>query len=199
MQIQKTQPTNHISFMKRNLDAILVLYEKSNQGKTSTLRELIKSLAGSLPNDKGDLRAIILDYYAKHQRLKVNVFVATCGDSQEVIEDNIHFFRGKMPDNTLPVFLFKNGTWTLVNDPKLIEGIEANICVSACRTDGNVVDAMQYFMHTNLSYIFMNMWIRLNQLKKKLGINPKAPQWGKVATLLKYIVDNFIAKRYISI
>ena len=36
--------------MKKTIEEIIVLYDKSHQGKTSTLRALIEELAGSLPN-----------------------------------------------------------------------------------------------------------------------------------------------------
>ena len=175
--------------MNRTIEEIIVLYDKSNQGKTNTLRALIEELVSSLPNEKGDIRVIIPNYRVKNQRKQVNIFVTTCGDSPFIIEDNIRFFNGKMSDTlNVPMFIFENGAWDHIGSQELLATYEASICISSCRSDGIGVDAMQYFMHAHLSYTFVSMWIRLSYLRKRLNITTtkkKEPDWGKLAGELK--------------
>ena len=189
--------------MKRKLEEIVVLYDIRDQGKTSTLRELINVIAGSVPTKDDDIRVIIRGYHAKSQHKKVNVFIATCGDSPDVIEDNIRFFNGKMPDaNNVPAYICTYGTeeWELVENEKQIKGTESNICISACRTDGGGVDAMHYFVNSNLSYTFSIVWIRLKLLRMKLNVHKtktKTPNWNKLATELKNLIDAKFARNSI--
>lgn len=185
--------------MKRSIEEIIVLYDKSNQGKTNTLRALIEELVGSLPNEKGDIRVVIPNYRVKNQRKQVNIFVATCGDAPFIIEDNIRFFNSKMPDSlSVPMFIFENGGWNHIGSQELLATYDASICISACRSDGIGVDAMQYFMHAHLSYTFVSMWIRLSHLRKKLNISTtkkKEPDWGRLARELKKMVDEKFARK----
>ena len=187
--------------MNKKLEEILVLYDSGRQGKTSTLRALVEELAGSLPNAKGDIRVIIPNYRAKSQHKKVNIFVATCGDTPDIIEDNLRFFNGKLPDmKNVPMFVYENDVWTPIESEEKMGAYEANICVSACRSDGVGVDAMQYFVHAHLAYTFATMWIRLKLLRQKLRVprtTKKAPDWHKLANELKQIIDNKFAKRFI--
>ena len=187
--------------MKKTIEEIIVLYDKSHQGKTSTLRALIEELAGSLPNNKGDIRVVIPNYRVKRQRKRVNIFVATCGDSSDVIEDNIRFFNSKIPDSqSVPMFIFVNSEWISVSSGGQLTNYDANICVSACRSNGVGVDAMQYFVHGHLSYTFVSIWIRLNLLRKKLGVvntKKKVPDWTKLAKELRKMIDDKFAKRII--
>lgn len=189
--------------MKRKLEEIVVLYDIRDQGKTSTLRELINVIAGSVPTKDGDIRVIIRGYHAKSQHKKVNVFIATCGDSPDVIEDNIRFFNGKEPDsNKIPMYIcnYGSGEWEIVENEEQIKGIESNICISACRTEGGGVDAMQYFVISNLSYTFSIVWIRLKFLRMKLNVHntkTKTPNWNKLATELKNLIDAKFARNSI--
>ena len=187
--------------MNKRLEEIVVLYDSGRQGKTSTLRALVEELAGSLPNAKGDIRVIIPNYRTKSQRKKVNIFVATCGDTPDVIEDNLRFFNGKLPDmKNVPMFVYENDVWTSVKSEEQIGAYEANICFSACRSDGVGVDAMQYFVNAHLAYTFVTMWIRLKLLRQKLRVprtTKKVPEWHKLANELKQMIDNKFAKRFI--
>lgn len=187
--------------MKKKIEAIVVVFDKSNQGKTSTLRELVNVLTGSLPISKGDFRAIIPDYHAKGQHKKVNIYIATCGDVPEIIDDNLRFFNGKMPDGkNYPTYLYNKGSWVEIKNGNELPDIEANVCISACRSDGGGVDAMQYFIHSNLAYSFTCLWIRLSLLRQKLNVHitkKKTPNWTKVANELKNMIDNKLARRFI--
>lgn len=187
--------------MKSSIEEIIVLYDKSNQGKTNTLRALIEELVGSLPNEKGDIRVVIPNYRVKNQRKQVNIFVTTCGDTPFIIEDNIRFFNGKMPDTlNVPMFIFENGSWNHIGSQEQLVTFDANICISACRSDGVGVDSMQYFMHAHLSYTFVSMWIRLSLLRKRLNVTTtkkKEPDWGKLARELKKTIDEKFARRSI--
>lgn len=188
--------------MNKKLEEIVVLYDRGGQGKTSTLRALIEELAGSLPNSKGDIRVIIPNYRARSPLKKVNIFIATCGDTPEVIEDNIRFFNGKLPDQkNVPMFVYENGVWTPIESENEMSAYEANICFSACRSDGVGVDAMHYFINAHLAYTFATVWIRLNLLRQKLRVARTAkevPDWNKLANELKQMIDNKFAKKYIS-
>lgn len=62
--------------MKRKLEEIIVLYDTHDQGKTSTLRELINVMSGSVPTKGGDLRVIIRNYHAReHSMAKLTTWV----------------------------------------------------------------------------------------------------------------------------
>lgn len=187
--------------MKRSIEEIIVLYDKSNQGKTNTLRALIEELVGSLPNEKGDIRVVIPNYRVKKQRKQVNIFVTTCGDAPFIIEDNIRFFNGKMPDTlSVPMFIFENGRWNHIVSENQLAAYDASICISACRSDGVGVDSIQYFIHAHLSYTFVSMWIRLSHLRKRLNITitkKKEPDWRRLARELKKMVDEKFARRSI--
>ena len=187
--------------MKRSIEEIIVLYDKSNQGKTNTLRALIEELVGSLPNEKGDIRVVIPNYRVKKQRKQVNIFVTTCGDAPFIIEDNIRFFNGKMPDTlSVPMFIFENGRWNHIVSEEQLAAYDASICISACRSDGVGVDSIQYFIHAHLSYTFVSMWIRLSHLRKRLNITitkKKEPDWRRLARELKKMVDEKFARRSI--
>lgn len=187
--------------MKRSIEEIIVLYDKSNQGKTNTLRALIEELVGSLPNEKGDIRVVIPNYRVKKQRKQVNIFVTTCGDAPFIIEDNIRFFNGKMPDTlSVPMFIFENGRWNHIDSEEQFAAYDASICISACRSDGVGVDSIQYFIHAHLSYTFVSMWIRLSHLRKRLNITitkKKEPDWRRLARELKKMVDEKFARRSI--
>ena len=187
--------------MKRSIEEIIVLYDKSNQGKTNTLRALIEELVGSLPNVKGDIRVVIPNYRVKKQRKQVNIFVTTCGDAPFIIEDNIRFFNGKMPDTlNVPMFIFENGRWNHIVSESQLAAYDASICISACRSDGVGVDSIQYFIHAHLSYTFVSMWIRLSHLRKRLNITitkKKEPDWRRLARELKKMVDEKFARRSI--
>lgn len=187
--------------MKRSIEEIIVLYDKSNQGKTNTLRALIEELVGSLPNVKGDIRVVIPNYRVKKQRKQVNIFVTTCGDAPFIIEDNIRFFNGKMPDTlSVPMFIFENGRWNHIVSEEQLAAYDASICISACRSDGVGVDSIQYFIHAHLSYTFVSMWIRLSHLRKRLNITitkKKEPDWRRLARELKKMVDEKFARRSI--
>ena len=181
--------------MKRSIEEIIVLYDKSNQGKTNTLRALIEELVGSLPNEKGDIRVVIPNYRVKKQRKQVNIFVTTCGDAPFIIEDNIRFFNGKMPDTlSVPMFIFENGRWNHIDSEEQLAAYDASICISACRSDGVGVDSIQYFIHAHLSYTFVSMWIRLSHLRKRLNITitkKKEPDWRRLARdLKKWLMKN---------
>lgn len=187
--------------MKRSIEEIIVLYDKSNQGKTNTLRALIEELVGSLPNEKGDIRVVIPNYRVKKQRKQVNIFVTTCGDAPFIIEDNIRFFNGKMPDTlSVPMFIFENGRWNHIVSEEQLAAYDASICISACRSDGVGVDSIQYFIHAHLSYTFVSMWIRLSHLRKRLNITitkKKEPDWRRLARELKKMIDEKFARRSI--
>ena len=78
--------------MNQKLERIIALYGSPREGKSSTLRELIKLMTGSLPSGvKHDYRVIIKDYYVQKEDKHVNVFIATCGDTKDVILKSIFF------------------------------------------------------------------------------------------------------------
>ena len=186
---------------KRKIEEIIVLYDIKDQGKTSCLRELIHILTNSQLPSKGDIRVIVKGYRAKNQRKKVNIFIATCGDIPPVIEDNIRFFRGKMPDSApTPIYVYENGEWKSEENLGILKNIHADICISACRTTGGGVGALQYFMQLNLTHTFASTWIRLNKLRTKLRVprtKRSEPNWNKVANELKQLIDSRFARNYI--
>lgn len=182
--------------MSKSKDGIIVLYGSSSQGKTSTLKELVRILAGLIPPNKGDIRVIIPDYQINGQ--KVNIYITTGGDTSAVIEDNIRFFNGKLPDGSRnSTFLLQGQKWIHVNNKQQMVGIEADLCISACRSDGNGVHAMQYFVHSNLSNTFACLWINMAFLRQKMNVPKNSainPSWRLFADVLKQEIDKKFVK-----
>ena len=186
--------------MNQKLEGIIALYGTPKEGKSSTLRELINVMAGSLPSvGRKDYRVIIKDYYVRKEDKHVNVFIAVGGDTEDVIMKSVRFFNGKLySKHRAPIWIIDYGsnTWKKVMTKKDLVGIEANICVSACRTKGGGVTAMQDYIKSHLSYTFFSAWIRLAILRAKLGTPKdmnKPADWNKIATELKKIIDKIIA------
>ena len=183
---------------------VLVLFGTSNCGKTSTLRALIEQLTGQPIPSKytKDIRVIIPSYKPKTQglRKRSTIIVCTCGDSAEVIEDNIRVFRGELPDDKSTMLLkFDNvsNTYIPISDKKDLSHKSVDICISACRTSGVVVKAMQYFASYNLTNVLSVLWVNQRKLRTKvLGQErtvKKKPNFPKLASELKYFIDTKIA------
>ncbi len=81
-------------------------------------------------------------------------YIATCGDNLDVIEDNIRFFKGKKPENKpYPSFIFdyRNKRRIDISKEVTIPSIEANICFSACRSNGYGLDAIDFLWIVTLN------------------------------------------------
>ena len=188
---------------KTKTKEIIVLFGTSSKGKSSTLIALIEELTGKpLPTSRSkDVRVLIPRYKAKVQGAKkeINISICTCGDIAEIIEDNIRFFRGEMPDDkSVDVFIFdkKANDYVAVTDATQLRLNASDLCISACRTQGVVVDAMQYFVNYNLSNVFSALWIRFEKLRQKIlgrdWAKRKAPSFIPIASELRSIKISFI-------
>lgn len=167
--------------LKAAFDALFVLYGTSNQGKTSTLYELLKLLGsrsktvntrtvttfiksmGKKDPKTGklyyaDTRVVIP--YENHY-----IAIATFGDNREVCEDNMFFFR---QESKCEPFYFYTGTqFVSSGEPNLtkeqtkeLRKVKPTIFLSACRTEGGAVDAMEYCSHYYLKHIARIFWVR---------------------------------------
>lgn len=187
MEEKPLQTTDEFGFdLKTSYDALFVLFGTSNQGKTSTLFRLIYLLGRKSKNvdtksvsafikqhEKVDLSTgrlfysdvrIVIPYQGKQ------IAIATFGDYREVCETNMSFFRRK----EVPFFFYDGIDFVSSDDENLtkqqkvkLKKVKPTIFISACRTEGGAVDAMEYCSHFYLKQIARIIWIR------KKGKNPE--------------------------
>lgn len=106
---------------------LLILYGEQNAGKTSTLRSVFESLTGYLLTDDDpqvDLRVV---FRVGRKR----VFLATLGDTANVMKTNFKFFSSQMHGNT-KVYELVDGQLVKI-DQKRLQQLHADVCVTACR------------------------------------------------------------------
>lgn len=159
---------------------LIILYGLSHTGKTSTLYQLLKLIGmASSKVSSAAITAFVKSqeridaktgrlYYADCRIIipfdKILVAIATYGDGREVCEDNMHFFR--MERDKTPQFYWYNGTKFVPykkrdknKDEIPWEDITPTVFVSACRTTGGAVRAMNYCADYYLQDILSIHWI----------------------------------------
>lgn len=182
--MMKTTDENGFDLKVAN-HALFVLFGTSNQGKTSTLYELLRLLGskskavnravstfvkGMERTDPNTMRLYYADTRVVIPYEKYHIAIATFGDNISACEDNIFFFRQE--DKSKPFYFFDGKTFVSSNEPslskeqkKILKKVKPTIFLSACRTEGGAVDAMEYCFHYYLRHIARIFWIR------KLGSN----------------------------
>lgn len=175
--------------------ALIVLFGLGNQGKTSTLFDLLFLLT----SNSNQIKIHINKYFTKKNRKGQlcykdgyfvlyysdnPIFISTCGDGAAECERNKDFFERKPISQ--PIYII-DGTRVLPLE-KLSEeeqnakyyNVPPQICVSACRTEGGSVDATMYMSKKFLSHILQEVFIR--KIGKKGGITESIYPDGPVIT-----------------
>lgn len=167
--------------LKTAFDALFVLFGTSNQGKTSTLYELLRLLGSK--SKAVSTRAVTtfiksmerVDpktgklYYADTRVVipyeNYHIAIATFGDYREVCEDNMFFFR--QDPKSEPFYFYAGNQFVSSDDPNLtkeqtkgLKKVKPTVFLSACRTEGGAVDAMEYCSHYYLRHIARIFWVR---------------------------------------
>ena len=190
--------------IKTAFDALFILFGTSNQGKTSTLYELLRLLGRKSKDIKTKaVTSFIKDmeridpktgrlYYEDTRVIipygKFYIAIATFGDYRDVCEDTMFFFR---QDSKCPSFYFYDGKALISTkesnlsseQKKVLKKVKPTIFLSACRTEGGAVDAMDYCSHYYLRHIARIFWIR------KLGSNHDYTKSRQSSSDKKYAKD----------
>ncbi len=157
--------------------SLIVLYGLGNQGKTSTLTDLLFLLTNARIRDyvnayfvrtmsNGSICYNDGYYVLKYERR--SVFIATYGDGREECERNKDFFEHRPID--VPIYVIEKDRVLVLDElsekeqKKKYKDVTPDFCISACRTEGGSVDAMMYLSDKMLPHILQEVWIR------KLGI-----------------------------
>ena len=162
------------SHFQKLIRSVIVLYGKSNSGKTSTLMDLLMLLNRAFvkkfintnlvkTNRSGVMYyqdAMFIFYYKEHL-----IFLSTFGDTQDICEANCHFFERKQANRD--IYVIHNGTVKHLKDLSSTEKksffarkLKPSFCISACRTDGGPADAIMYFSKKVLDDVQNVVWIR---------------------------------------
>ncbi len=154
--------------------ALIVLYGLANQGKTSTLMDLLFHLTNN-----NQVKQYVDKHFTKKNRKRQqcykdgyfvlsymdnSIFISTCGDGAAECERNKDFFERKPISQ--PVYIIDGTQVTPL--AKLSEeeqkakfyNVTPQICVSACRTEGGSVEATMYMSKKFLSHIRQELFIR---------------------------------------
>lgn len=177
---------------------LIVLYGEKNQGKTTTLKELILLLANngvispSLSSTLyssfsliggGDARFII-------EINNIRIYLATAGDTWAISRGNVEFFEGKYK-TSMKIYRITSGKIYELSTKEKEDNknIKADVCVCACRPSGDstgAIKALHQYCEEAISHGFLyQLWIHKNSL---MNDSNKAKE-------LYEIVDMFIRKK----
>lgn len=167
--------------LKTQFHALYVLYGTSNQGKTSTLYQLLKLIGSKSKSvNTRDITGFIKSmertdsktgklFFADTRVIipyeNNQIAVSTFGDNLWVCEENMFFFRQQ--HKGVPFYFYDGSSFVLSSNSdltkeqkKILNSIKPNIFFSACRTEGGAVDAMEYCSHYYLRHITKTIWVR---------------------------------------
>ncbi len=172
----------------------IVLYGNRNQGKTTTLMDLVVLLGGGSAALEKALKSALLGkkrYKDARFVIKYNDFIihiATGGDSWAVCRGNTQFFEGNNNGNQ-DVYLVSNGSISLMDIPekKIFKDIHPQVVISACRPNADsygAIKAIHSYSETHLSDYTEQVWIKRDIAKD--------PDSKKIAKEIKNIIDNFL-------
>lgn len=185
--------------LKIQFKALYILYGTSNQGKSSTLYQLMKHIGGhSKSVNTRAISAFIKSMERKDSKTgrlyfadtrivipydKCQIAISTFGDNLRVCEENMFFFRQEY--KKVPFYFYDGKSFVYSDNPKLtkeqnrvLKKVKPIIFFSACRTEGGAVDAMEYCSHFFLRHIAKTSWIRKigskhDNTKSRISISDK--------------------------
>jgi len=171
---------------------LIVLYGKRNQGKTTTLFNLIEMLSGINPPRNMDGRFIIK--YKGHY-----ILIGTGGDSWGICRVNTNFFEGGTDNKTILWVVYNNNFEQLKGlDEKVkkeYEMIKPSICITSCRPsgDGNgAIKAIHYYVERHNEDYERMLWLRKDGGHEKIT-KDEALRLAKIkAKEIKDIIDEYL-------
>ena len=185
--------------------ALIILFGLGNQGKTSTLTDLLFLLtnvdvANYVNNNfisKKKQNHYQDNYYVLHYN-DSTIFIATYGDGSSECERNQDFFEHKPIDK--PIYIIEGINVKLLKDlPKKEQKSKyykqvPDFCIAACRTEGGSVDATLYIAKKFLPHIKQEVWIR------KIGMQPgESPDYINPSIPIITKKDDILAKEILAL
>lgn len=172
----------------------IILYGSKNQGKSTTLRELVILLGGGSPTLENDLKSFLLvkkRYKDAHFIIEYEnhiIHISTGGDSWSVCRGNTQFFEGNYNGNQ-EIYLVTGGKIKMMSktDKQHYRKIQPEVVVSACRPDADsygAIKALHYYSEHHLMDYVEQVWIKRDKIDE--------PDSKKIANILKSRIDDFI-------
>ena len=177
--------------MKEKL--FIILYGSRNQGKSTTLRELVIMLGGGSPSLVHAIKlALLVKKRYKDARFIIEydnhiIHIGTGGDSWSICRGNTQFFEGNYNGNQ-EIYLVSGGTIKMMTkaDKLHYKGILPDVVVSACRPDADsygAIKALHSYSEHHLMDYAEQVWIKRNRTEE--------PDSKKIAAVLKSKIDQF--------
>ncbi len=177
-----------------NPKQMIVLYGKANQGKTTTLRQLIISLIGNDPEMAQAVNALFKrNQKTKDIRIIVNyrgvlVFIATGGDAWSICRSSCEFFDGKFAKKKDIYIVDAKGLRQLTGEGKTNYESKPIVTVCACRpfADGNgAIKAIHSYSVNHIMDYSEQIWLKKDGIKN-----------DDMMSVLKRRIDEFINNNY---
>lgn len=146
---------------KTQLQAIIGLSGIKDVGKTTTLRELAIRLLcfGKSQQQQNAINSFFANHLTQYRNYKdvriiieycgAYIYIATGGDEDSIINDNIAFFEGKAFLGSKPILIFEysasQNQVVPVANPNYINSYPPHICLSACRTQPSTMQPLDDF------------------------------------------------------
>lgn len=179
--------------MKKKL--FVIVCGKSNQGKTSSLMELVIKLGGGSTSLENDIKKEFLNPKSKRYNdarfvVEYNeyyIYVATAGDNWFTCRTDINFFERKFGNQIL--YLVAGGSlkkMTILDKQKYKE-IEPDVVVGACRPNGDsygAIKAIHSYSETHILNYVEQLWIKKDKVEH--------PDNKVYAEELKTRIDKFL-------
>lgn len=175
---------------------LIVLYGKKNQGKTTTLKELILLLANSgiiSPKLSTSLYKLF-PHKGKNKDgrfiLEINkkrILIATAGDSWTISRGNVEFFESKYKLSMRIYRVTSSSIYELsIKEKEDYKNEKADVCICACRPSGDstgAIKALHMYCEEAIAHNYTyQLWVQKNSLKND----------STLAKELYDLVDTFI-------
>ena len=152
-----------------NKKLFIILYGKENQGKTSTLMNLVIKLGGGSPSLERSIKKTFLrnNRYMDGRFIIIYndyiVYIATAWDTWYDCSCNTDFFKGIFNNKTL--YLVNSGALKRMttSDKEHYKEKAPKVVVSACRPHGDnygAIKAIHFYSETHLIDYAEQLWLR---------------------------------------
>lgn len=172
---------------------LIVLYGKSNQGKTTTLMELAINLAGGGPAMDKSIKAI----FNKKSKLNdvriiieykdVFIYIASGGDAWSICKGNTNFFESQFSKQIIYI-IDASGLRQMSSEEKIsfkMKKSKPKVAICACRPNGDMYGTIKAINAYNEAHIMdynEQLWIRKDKTFASIAM----------AAELKKRIDAFI-------